>query len=85
MVNLPSNSVTQPVLVAEGISKSYGATRALKRVLMTTAAPSFANASAIAKPMPWLDPLTRAVLSSSCKFIMVTDVVGTPLEGVLTG
>jgi hypothetical protein len=32
MVNSPSNSVTQPVLVAEGISKSYGATRALKRV-----------------------------------------------------
>ena len=32
MVNLPYNSVTQPVLVAEGISKSYGATRALKRV-----------------------------------------------------
>jgi ribose transport system ATP-binding protein len=32
MVNSHSNSVTQPVLVAEGISKSYGATRALKRV-----------------------------------------------------
>jgi ribose transport system ATP-binding protein len=32
MVNSTSDPSTQPVLVAEGISKSYGATRALKRV-----------------------------------------------------
>src|ERR1700681_3433734 len=32
MVDSTSNPITKPVLVAEGISKSYGATRALKRV-----------------------------------------------------
>src|SRR5580698_10550670 len=54
---------------AEPLASIAARTRSSVRPFTITDAPSFANACAIAKPMPAVEPDTRAVLPLSCRSI----------------
>src|SRR5262249_10877198 len=69
---VPRSAATPPIsalLAACRIFFTAASTRSCERPLTTTAAPSSAKSEAMAKPLPAVEPVTRAFRFLSCKSI----------------